>query len=161
MSYPQSVVYDTGTAGQNAESGYHSLYFLKDQPLNGVDIRMENIIKNLLESDKEKLLVAGAADGSKVPESYEVWHKRLGHAPLNKLKQLSNAQLSVTENKVCVTCPMAKFTRHPFQPSTSRSRNLCEMIHMDRWGAYRVPTHRNFRYFLPLVDDCTRTTWVY
>ena len=140
---------------------HRGLYFLKDQPLNGVDIRMENIIKNLLESEKEKLLVAGAANGSKVLESYEVWHKRLGHAPLNNLKQLPNVQLRVTENKVCVTCPMAKFTRQPFQPSISRSTRVCEMIHMDIWGPYRIPTHRNFRDFLTLVDDYTRTTWVY
>ena len=80
---------------------HRGLYFLKDQPLNVVDTRIESIVKNLLESQKENLLVAGIADGSKVLKPYEVWHKRLGQAPLNKLKQLPNVQLEVIENKVC------------------------------------------------------------
>ncbi|KAJ8429325.1 hypothetical protein Cgig2_025561 [Carnegiea gigantea] len=140
---------------------HRGLYFLKDQPLHGVDNTLECIIERLLETDKDKLRVAGAADCPQVSGSYEVWHKRLGHAPFNKLKHLSNIHFRGGENKVCVNYPMAKLTRQPFQPSSSRSSSICQPIHMDIWGSNRTPTHKNFRYFLALVDDCTRSTWLY
>ena len=31
---------------------------------------------------------------------------------------------------------------------------------MDVWGPYRVPTHDGKRYFLTLVDDYSRFTWL-
>ena len=122
---------------------------------------MESIIRNMLEVNKNQLLVVGAAGYSKESESFEVWHKRLGHAPLSKLRHITNISLPVQENKMCVICPMAKLTRQPFQSSLSKSQNMCELIHTHIWGPYRVPTYRKFRYFLTLIDDCTRTTWVY
>ena len=109
----------------------------------------------------DKLKFAGVVDCPQISSSYKVWHKRLGHAPLNKLKHRSDIQLKVEENKVCIACPMAKFTTQPFQPSSNRNNSVCEMIHMDIRGLNRVPTDRNYKYFLTLVDDCTRTTCVY
>lgn len=32
---------------------------------------------------------------------------------------------------------------------------------MDVWDPYRVPTHNGIRYFLSLVDDYSRWTWVF
>ena len=34
-------------------------------------------------------------------------------------------------------------------------------MHVDIWGPYSVPTHVGFKYFLSIVDDATRNTWVY
>ena len=126
-----------------------------------MDTRHEKIIHSLLETDQIHSYVAGAADSTKAHESYEVCHKRLGHAPFSKLKCLSQLELQMENNKACVTCPMSKFTRFPYHIRNSKSTSICEMIHMDVWGSYRVPKHKGFRYFLTLVDDCTRTTWVY
>jgi len=67
----------------------------------------------------------------------------------------------VKDNKVYITCHMAKFTRLPYTVSSHKSSLICEMIHMDIWGSYRVHTHKGYRYILTLVDDCTRTRWVY
>jgi len=36
-----------------------------------------------------------------------------------------------------------------------------ELIHCDIWGGYSIPTHNGARYFLTIVDDFTRCTWVY
>lgn len=62
---------------------------------------------------------------------------------------------------VCMTCPMSKFTKLPFQYSTSVSTSAFELIHLDIWGPYRVPTRGIYRFFLTIVDDYTRATWVY
>jgi len=35
------------------------------------------------------------------------------------------------------------------------------LIHLDIWGPFSIESVDGFRYFLTLVDDCTRTTWVY
>ena len=32
---------------------------------------------------------------------------------------------------------------------------------MDVWGPYFVCTHDGFKFFLTIVDDATRSTWVY
>ena len=134
---------------------HRGLYYLKDQPLKGVDSRMENIIKDLLQAYATHVSVAGAASYSNRANSYEVWHKRLGHAPLSKLRYISSISLKADNHRVCVTCPMSKLARQPFHSSMSKSAKVCELIHMDIWGPYRVPTHRQFKYFLTLVDDCT------
>lgn len=34
-------------------------------------------------------------------------------------------------------------------------------MHIDIWGPYKVCTKGRFRYFLTIVDDCSRHTWVY
>ena len=34
-------------------------------------------------------------------------------------------------------------------------------MHVDIRGPYSIPTHEGFRYFLSIVDDATRSTWVY
>lgn len=90
------------------------------------------------------------------------WHHRLGHAPLSKLKHIPCVQ-PYTQNQptVCVTCPMAKFTKVPFSLGVSHATQPFELVYIDIWGPYKDCTKGNCRYFLTLVDDHTRTTWVY
>lgn len=35
------------------------------------------------------------------------------------------------------------------------------LIHMDMWGPYFVPNSDGFKYFLTVVDDATRATWIF
>ena len=35
------------------------------------------------------------------------------------------------------------------------------LVHMDVWGPFSVPTSDGHRYFLTLVDDATRATWLF
>lgn len=43
----------------------------------------------------------------------------------------------------------------------SNSTFCFELIHFDVWGPYAIPTHSGARYFLTVVDDFSRNTWVY
>ena len=36
-----------------------------------------------------------------------------------------------------------------------------DILYVDIWGPYHVPTVEGYKFFLTLVDDCTRTTWIY
>lgn len=35
-----------------------------------------------------------------------------------------------------------------------------DLVHCDIWGPYHVSTILGYGYFLTLVDNCTRFTWV-
>ncbi|KAF7814664.1 metal tolerance protein C4 isoform X2 [Senna tora] len=52
-------------------------------------------------------------------------------------------------------------SRLPFPNSDSRAKNKLELLHMDLWGPYRYPTLNSAHYFLTIVDDNTRATWVF
>lgn len=45
--------------------------------------------------------------------------------------------------------------------STHRAKEPFELIHIDTWGPYRVQTREGFRYFLTIVDDFSRVTWIH
>lgn len=56
---------------------------------------------------------------------------------------------------------MSKFTKLPFPLSKSYASALFDLIHLDIWGPYKEVTRGKYRYFMTIVDDHTRHTWVY
>lgn len=92
----------------------------------------------------------------------ELWHRRLGHIPMSvirKIDMFSNKRNFMLQ--YCNICPLARQIRLPFPTSNNRSLQCFELVHMDVWRPYKVETHNNMRFFLTLVDDCSRWTWVY
>ena len=69
--------------------------------------------------------------------------------------------LSLHSNKDCIVCPIAKQKRLPFPCSNHISSNAFDLIHCDVWGPFVKATHDGFQYFLTIVDDATRSTWLY
>ncbi|GJS73677.1 retrovirus-related pol polyprotein from transposon TNT 1-94 [Tanacetum coccineum] len=101
-------------------------------------------------------------EGNKyVKGSYGLWHHRLGHVSDVKMNQIHEISVSKSSHDNCLSCPMTKFTKLPYSISESHSSNVFELIHIDIWGSYKVSTHGKFRYFLTIVDDCSRGTWIY
>ena len=45
---------------------------------------------------------------------FSVWHKRLRYAPLSKLKYVASVPNPSDCQEVCLTCPMAKFAKLPY-----------------------------------------------
>jgi gag-polypeptide of LTR copia-type/Integrase core domain/Retrotransposon gag protein/GAG-pre-integrase domain len=92
------------------------------------------------------------------------WHLRLGHPPEPRLKGLLH-DVSISfftkDDFCCSVCPLAKLTRKHFSLSEIKTTVPFELIHCDIWGGYSIPTHNGARYFLTIVDDFTRCTWVY
>ena len=58
-------------------------------------------------------------------------------------------------------CPLAKQKRLSFPNHNHVSPSCFDLIHVDIWGPYQVPTVEGYKYFLTLVDDHSRTTWLY
>ncbi|KAL2932782.1 Retrovirus-related Pol polyprotein from transposon TNT 1-94, partial [Bienertia sinuspersici] len=91
-----------------------------------------------------------------------LWHFRMGHAPLDRIDKVEGLKgFDIKKAQECVACPMAKFTRQPFKLSTNRAKASFKLIHIDTWGPYKVKTREGHRYFLTVVDDYSRTTWIH
>ncbi|GKB40653.1 putative RNA-directed DNA polymerase [Tanacetum coccineum] len=135
------------------------------------DLKKEKVLETGSESvglyvfyaNCDKLAVSNQ---SKFPVCYvskEVWHNRLGHPANQVLKLLKNSlNLSnLDHNSPCEVCHKAKQTRDSFPISDHKSVALGDLIHLDVWGPYKVVSREGFRYFLTVVDDFSRSVWVY
>ena len=94
----------------------------------------------------------------------QIWHSRLGHlsnAKLASIKPNDVPSFTSVENFDCDICPLAKQKHLPFNKSSHLSKSCFEFIHYDLWGPFLVSTIDHCKYFLIIVDDYSRCTWVY
>lgn len=61
----------------------------------------------------------------------------------------------------CTICFQAKHSRTSFPISDAISSNLFDLIHCNVWGPYSHKSTCGLSYFPTLVDDHSRSTWVY
>ena len=87
------------------------------------------------------------------------WHCRLGHPSSSSLRSLVPVE-SADFN--CESCELGKHHRTSF-PSrvNTRSSAAFDLVHCDVWGPSRIESRGGFKYFLILVDDYSRMTWLY
>ena len=94
-----------------------------------------------------------------------LWHARLGHPSDSKLQVLGHIFpfLQTPCNDLCKVYPLAKHKCLPFPFPFNNKLSSCDfdLIHLDVWGPYATPILDGFKYFLTMVDDATRATWVY
>jgi hypothetical protein len=82
--------------------------------------------------------------------SFDLLHKRLGHASLKALQMLPNVRLSSKNNlctQTCDICLRAKQSRDNFPISENKATTPFHLIHCDLWGPYRNATFCGARYF--------------
>ena len=94
-----------------------------------------------------------------------LWHKHLGHLSYKKLGMLKDV-LCCDASKAhkaspCYVCPLAKQRILSFTSNNHVAHSPFDLVHCDIWGPYHVVSYTGHNYFLTLVDDCTRFTWVY
>jgi len=58
-------------------------------------------------------------------------------------------------------CHFAKQKRLPFPRSASKSKKCFDLIHVDVWRSYLLSSIHGHKYFLTIVDDYLRYTWVF
>lgn len=111
----------------------------------------------------DSLLAATAATSSMV------WHRRLGHINSKHLEIMKNgAVVGLSYNDKadasksnCTVCCEGKQSRLPFPQSSNRSDALLQVVHVDVCGPMENKSIGQSRYFLLLVDDYSRMTFVY
>ena len=62
---------------------------------------------------------------------------------------------------MCEICYRAKQTHSQFHVSHNKAKCVFGLIHCDIWGPYRELSFCGAHYFLTIVDDASRATWVY
>lgn len=56
---------------------------------------------------------------------------------------------------------MAKSHRLPFSLSDTSTSAPFQLVHMDVWGPSPIPSNKGFRYYLLVIDDYTRYSWLF
>ena len=103
--------------------------------------------------------------GFSSPSNNEIYlmHFRLGHPSFHYLKKLFpelfiNKDLSSFH---CEICGLAKHHKNTYPAREYKPTKPFSLIHSDIWGTSRVPTCNGKRWFITLIDDHTRVTWVF
>ena len=92
-----------------------------------------------------------------------LYHLRLGHPSFRVLKVMFPylfQGLNMYEFH-CEACELAKHTRVSFPISNKRSSHPFHLIHSDIWGPSTIPNVFGAHWFVSLIDDCTRVTWIF
>ena len=99
------------------------------------------------------------------PDNKEVYlqHFRLGHPSFSYLKKLYpnlfiNKDLSSFH---CEICALAKHHKSNYPSRIYTPTSPFTLIHSDIWGPSRVSTSNEKRWFMTIIDDHTRISWVY
>ncbi|KAK9706872.1 hypothetical protein RND81_07G157600 [Saponaria officinalis] len=94
---------------------------------------------------------------------FDLWHRRLGHPSVQVMEYLPQFKRRKDHLviKSCDICFRAKQTRSPFPLSINKAAMVFDLIHVDVWGPYKPNRACGSRYFLSIVDDCSRRVWVF
>ena len=95
-------------------------------------------------------------------DSSMLWHRRLGHISIDRIKRLVNdgvlSTLDYTDFEICVDCIKDKQTNKS-KKNTNRSSNILEIIHTDICCPDTdMPGQK---YFITFIDDYSRYMYVY
>lgn len=85
---------------------------------------------------------SSAAATSASSSLFDLWHYCLGHISDSGLSLLHHQDLTipVSSNFYCTTCPLAKQRRLCFNDSSSLAVKPFDLIHVDIWGPFSVPS---------------------
>jgi hypothetical protein len=96
---------------------------------------------------------------AKIPAS-DLWHYRLGH-PSNDVLRNLQSQFPFVKYKPIFVCDACHLGKLPFPNKNLRCKTMFEIVHMDIWGPINIDCTHGHRYFLTMVDDFTRHTWIH
>ena len=122
-----------------------------------------------LDVNMPELNAAMFAQGTGVVADVEIWHKRIGHVNVQRLKTMQSKELvtglpvfKVAEmQKVSEACQFGKQAKGAFPHDKHVSRNVLELVHSDVWGPAKTASMGGCRFYVTFIDDHTRKVWVY
>lgn len=80
---------------------------------------------------------------------------------MHYIESISNSTVQNNKAVACDVCHFAKHKKSPFTLSNTTSKACFELLHVDVWGPFMVKTLGGERYFLTIVDDYSRFTWIH
>ncbi|XP_056860048.1 uncharacterized protein LOC130508513 [Raphanus sativus] len=102
-----------------------------------------------------------------IGQDSQTWHRRLGHPSIAKVETLypllnvPHSKMNKDHSGVCHACHLAKQKRIPFKLRENMSSNAFDLLHIDTWGPFAETCVDGSRYFLTIVDDYSRATWIF
>ena len=98
----------------------------------------------------------------------DLWHYRFGHLNFDALRQAFRDQLVTglpdvgARLRQCISCLRGKQHREAIPLAYSRrATELLELVHSDLCGPMQTQSLGGALYFMLIIDDCRRFTWVY
>jgi len=77
------------------------------------------------------------------------------------LQSYSDADIRVrSTNNVFSFCITSRMTRFPHMSTSKKNRNTLDLVHSDSSGPFPVPSYCNSLYYISLIGDATRVSWV-
>jgi len=92
----------------------------------------------------------------------DTWHYRLGY-PAHKVIEYIYKTFPYIQSKgsdVCDVCHLSKQHNMPFTKRDIVSNCCFDLVHLDIWGPIAIPSIHDHKYFLTVVDDHSRHTWI-
>ncbi|KAK9748848.1 hypothetical protein RND81_02G085000 [Saponaria officinalis] len=124
-----------------------------------------DFISSVVQSDAQNNVVspfnACSAVNTCKQQTLDLLHARLGHSSLAKMKHINVVNCSGVNAYKCDTCIQAKMHMLPFPRSNNKALHIFDLIHIDLWGPFKIPSLSGAHYFLTIVDDCSRVTWTF
>ena len=102
------------------------------------------------------VLTAATTSASPSSPSFGIWHSRLGHVSLGRLRLLVSKGVlgpTLNEHLDCQFCQLAKQPALSFNKSISISSAPFDLVHSDIWGPSPTNTMGGSQYFVIFVDD--------
>jgi len=101
--------------------------------------------------------------------TFEVWHRRLGHAGAKTITGMINSGLvdglevtGPTELKALYEDYIyGTYTMHPFHDSTATETDPLERVYIDIWGPISTLSAGGSKYFMLIVDGATSYRTIY
>ncbi|XP_062009055.1 uncharacterized protein LOC133725706 [Rosa rugosa] len=101
-------------------------------------------------------------------ETFEIWHRKMGHVNYQDLLKLSSKQcvrglpnLKGKTDKMCGDCKVGKQTKAPHRViNSATTTQVLELLHMDLMGPTQSESLGGKSYILVVVDDFSRYIWV-
>lgn len=164
--YVEGLKHNLLSVIQMCENGYKVTFDLdgwkirKNEKIVAQGVKIDSNLYNLCEVKGQSYPI-GQAD-----ESW-LWHRRLGHANFDNLVKVSSKGLvrhfpKITKptNIICKEFQQGKQTRVVFQSKEYSTTKPLQLVHTDLCGPTRTRGLKGERYFIFLIDDSTRMTWV-
>ncbi|KAM1502254.1 hypothetical protein ACFXTO_027626 [Malus domestica] len=136
----------------------------KDSQIIGDGLHIGGMFRlNCKESGHVALLI-GQKRLNQDETSSTLWHRRLRHISIERIKNLSKSgilpSLEFDNSVTCIECIKGKMTS-THKKNAIRSNGLLELVHIDICGPFPTPTDDGYRYFIIFIDDYSRYCYLY
>ena len=70
-------------------------------------------------------------------------------------------KFSYEHDGICKGCALSKNAKKSFPNSSSKSKKIFDLIHLDICGPMTSPCMSGCLYYVISIDDCSRKSWIY